>query len=122
MRRDLLIFAIEQAHQRFEGLIEDAVQTLRQAQGEAIIHVFRKELARFNLKRHRVVIRAAMGSADLLLIEQYPLRLAWKTPRRRTLDEVHGQSELISVLNVIEANLDYDWAYLFDRTELTCTN
>ena len=117
MRRDPLAFAIEQVNARYNPLIEDTVESLRRQQGEAIIAVLRKTLARHNLKRHRVVICAAMGSAHLLILDRHPRH--WAGTRRRTLDEIHAQSELISTLNMIEANLDYDWAYLFNGVELT---
>lgn len=117
MRRDPLTFAIEQVNDRYNPLIEDAVESLRRKQGEALIAVLRKDLARYNLSRHRVVICAAMGSAHLLILDRHPRH--WAGTQRRNLEEIHAQSELISTLNVIEANLDYDWAYLFNETELT---
>ena len=111
--RDPLALTVEAVNERFyQGL-----EALRRQQGEAIITVLRKTLARHNLKRHRVVICAAMGSVHLLVLDRHPRH--WAGTRRRTLDEIHAQSELINVLILVESYLDYDWAYLFNGVELT---
>lgn len=105
---DSLISQINEINYEFQDMVDAAELALREEQAKIMLTLYRKELARFNLKRHKVYISAAMGSADICVKDKTTSEV------KHSEWDLHGMSELECTLKQLNALLDYDWAYLCD--------
>lgn len=104
---------------RLNDEMEAEIERVRRRYSKRFLEFVRKQLDGFNLKRHVVVISAAMGSTNLCVVDKRTLKTRAVHDLRVWGERTPGN--VIDVLQEIDQYLEttWDWSSYLDRQIIT---